>query len=147
MTRYFTHEEATRLLPVIRQSLREAQNQRAGFLLAESVLTEQKQRIAMAGGTSVNLNRIHALRDQRENALGRLKSAVEEITTHGVQIKDLEAGLLDFPTVYRDREVLMCWRAGEDAIEFWHGTEDGFAGRRPIDRDFLEHHRGDPGGF
>jgi hypothetical protein len=41
----------------------------------------------------------------------------------------------------------MCWRAGEDAIEFWHGTEDGFAGRRPIDRDFLEHHRGDPGGF
>lgn len=142
MARYFTHDEATRLLPAVRQSLEEAQRLRIAFHLAEGVLSAHKQRIAMAGGSSVNLNRVHALRDQRENALARLKASISDITAAGVQVKDLEAGLLDFPTLYRGREVLMCWRTGEDEIAFWHGLDEGFAGRKEIDADFLHHHSG-----
>ena len=51
----------------------------------------------------------------------------------GVAVKDVETGLLDFPSVRWGEEVLLCWRPGEPAVEWWHGPAEGFAGRRPID--------------
>jgi hypothetical protein len=50
-------------------------------------------------------------------------------------VKDPETGLLDFPALRGGEEVLLCWRAGEDAVEWWHGRDEGFAGRRRIDWD------------
>jgi hypothetical protein len=50
-----------------------------------------------------------------------------------VQLKDADTGLLDFPSMREDEEVLLCWRVGEEGIEWYHGLEDGFAGRRRID--------------
>ena len=59
----------------------------------------------------------------------------------GAQIKDLDIGLIDFLTMYRGREVLLCWKLGEEGIGYWHGTEEGFRGRKPIDDEFREHRR------
>jgi hypothetical protein len=50
----------------------------------------------------------------------------------GAQIKSLEEGLLDFPALRGDEEVLLCWKLGEDEIAYWHGLEEGFAGRKPL---------------
>jgi hypothetical protein len=61
----------------------------------------------------------------------------------GVLIKDLEVGLVDFPTLFRGEEVYLCWRMDEADIDHWHGIHEGFAGRRPIDRHFLDNHRGE----
>jgi hypothetical protein len=61
----------------------------------------------------------------------------------GVLVKDLDIGLIDFLTHYQGREVCLCWKLGEERIRFWHGTGEGFAGRKPIDGEFLENHRGD----
>jgi hypothetical protein len=58
-------------------------------------------------------------------------------------VKDLDIGLVDFPTTFNGVEVYLCWKLGEPGIEFWHGVEEGFRGRKPIDREFLENHRGD----
>jgi hypothetical protein len=58
-------------------------------------------------------------------------------------VKDLELGLLDFPTLYRGKEVCLCWRLGEPEIAFWHEVDEGYKGRKPIDQAFLENHRGD----
>ena len=55
----------------------------------------------------------------------------------GVEVKDLEVGLIDFPTLFRGEEVLLCWRFGEERIEQWHGLTEGFRGKRPIDEEFL----------
>jgi hypothetical protein len=60
-------------------------------------------------------------------------ACVEELAALGVQVKDLDSGLLDFPAVRNGEPVLLCWRVGEDHVGYWHGLEDGFAGRRPID--------------
>ena len=60
----------------------------------------------------------------------------------GAQIKDLDIGLIDFPTMYRGREVLLCWKLGEERIAFWHGTDEGFKGRKAINDEFREQHRG-----
>jgi hypothetical protein len=60
-------------------------------------------------------------------------ACVEELAVLGVQVKDMDSGLLDFPAVRDGESVLLCWRVGEDQVGYWHGLEDGFAGRRPID--------------
>jgi hypothetical protein len=51
----------------------------------------------------------------------------------GAQVKDADEGLVDFPALRDDEEVLLCWKVGEDEVAFWHGLEDGFAGRRPVE--------------
>jgi len=53
----------------------------------------------------------------------------------GVTVKDLDSGLLDFPSLRHGAEVELCWRVGEDAVAYWHGIGEGFAGRKPIDWD------------
>jgi len=62
-----------------------------------------------------------------------LQDVVDELTSIGVQLKDADAGLLDFPAVREGEDVLLCWRVGEPAVEWWHRVEDGFAGRQRID--------------
>jgi len=62
-----------------------------------------------------------------------VKDALAEIDATGVQVKDLDIGLLDFPCVVEGETVLLCWKLGEPAITHWHGVHEGFAGRKPID--------------
>lgn len=64
-----------------------------------------------------------------------LEQCLNQLAGLGVEVKDAETGLLDFPAVRGGEEVLLCWRAGEDAVEWWHPREEGFAGRRRIDWD------------
>jgi len=74
-----------------------------------------------------------------QSELGGLADAalacVERLEELGVVLKDLDLGLLDFPSERDGEEVLLCWRVGEDSVVFWHGLADGFAGRKPIDWD------------
>ena len=57
---------------------------------------------------------------------------VERLEAIGVLVKDLDSGLVDFPALHDGEEVLLCWRAGEDEVAFWHGADEGFAGRKPL---------------
>jgi hypothetical protein len=84
-----------------------------------------------------------AIEARREADIGNLTECVESIHELGVQVKDLDIGLIDFPTLYHGGEVLLCYRLGETGIGYWHDTSDGFAGRRKIDRDFVDHHSGE----
>ena len=65
-----------------------------------------------------------------------MQESIAEIDSIGVQVKDLESGLLDFPCRVDDEVVLLCWRMGESSIEHWHTMESGFQGRRPVDERF-----------
>jgi hypothetical protein len=62
-------------------------------------------------------------------------ACVDRLDELGVQIKDLDTGLLDFPALRDGTEVELCWQVGEGAVEHWHGIGEGFAGRKPIDWD------------
>jgi hypothetical protein len=71
--------------------------------------------------------------ERRVERQGReLAGIVERIHAAGAQVKDLAAGLLDFPSERDGETVLLCWRVGEDGIGFWHGLDEGFAGRKPL---------------
>jgi hypothetical protein len=143
MSRFFTLSDAERLLPEVEQAMREALRLYSVHQTADSKYQETLRRISMLGGALVNRDEIADLRSARDSTLVDVQSAVERIHEYGCQVKDLRTGLVDFPTMYRGTEVLLCWRFGEDRIRYWHGLEEGFRGRKPIDQDFLDNHRGD----
>lgn len=142
MPRHFRLEEAERLLPEVEHALREAISQKAEYQTAEGELNRATQHIRMAGGSRVSPGPFLALRARKDGATSALTAAVERVNELGAQIKDLDIGLIDFPTLYRGREVLLCWKIGEERIAYWHGTDEGFQGRKPINDEFREQHRG-----
>lgn len=144
MQRYFTLAEAEALIPQLTNSLRQAQEAQKDAKAAEEQILQQKYKVAMSGGSVVNINRSFALRDQCQHALERLKAIAQSLLLLGCQLKDLEKGLIDFPTFYEGNEVLLCWRLGEESIEYWHSMEEGFAGRKEIDDHFRVHHHKEP---
>ena len=131
MARTFTLEEANAVLvelrPVVeravlhRRKLADAQRHQAGL-------------ITRIGGNGGDLQpsdlREAAEAIQREAAA--VTECVERIDRAGVQIKSLEEGLLDFPAQRDGEEILLCWKLGEEEIQYWHGVDEGFAGRKPL---------------
>jgi len=142
MPRYFTVDQAEKVLPEVERALRDAIFQKAEYQAAEGELNRATQRIRMAGGSRVSPGPFLALRARKDAASTALNAAVERVNELGAQIKDLDIGLIDFPTRYDGREVLLCWKLGEERIAFWHGVDEGFRGRKPIDDEFRENHRG-----
>jgi hypothetical protein len=137
MARTFTLAEAENLLSVLESLLRSAIQAKA---LIEEVDAEQQSlanRIFINGGTLVDIVSVARRKAEREKSLQKAKDAVAEIDATGVQVKDLDIGLLDFPCVVGDEVILLCWKLGEKGITHWHGLEEGFAGRKPIDDRIL----------
>jgi len=131
--RTFTLDEALSLLPVLESLLRTAI---AGKKIMEDVegeMQELSHRIFLNGGTHVDVVAIARRKAERAKAEQRAKDAIAEIDSIGVQVKDLDIGLLDFPCEVEGQTVLLCWKMGEKSITHWHGTDEGFAGRKLID--------------
>ena len=89
-------------------------------------------RIFMNGGMSINVVELAGRKAAREKTFQRVKDAMDEISAIGVQVKDLDIGLLDFPCKVDGQVVLLCWKLGEKSITHWHGVSEGFAGRKPV---------------
>jgi len=138
LSRTFTLDEAQSLLPVLETLLRRAQEHGNRAAEIEVELEQLRQQIAVAGGMHVNVTRAARRRAVRDKSLQETKDALAEIEAIGVQIKDLEKGLLDFPCLLEGKTVLLCWKQGEAEIAFWHSVDDGFAGRKPIDARFSK---------
>ena len=132
--RTFTLDEAQSLLPVLESLLRTAMNAKK---IVDEVETEQQalqHRIFLNGGMFLNVVPLARRKAERAKAEQRVKDALAEIDATGVQVKDLDIGLLDFPCQVEGQTILLCWKLGEKAITHWHGVEEGFAGRKPIDQ-------------
>jgi hypothetical protein len=139
----FTLIEAESLLPEIGTMIGEAVALKTQYQEAEQGLQTFAHHVAMQGGVVVDREAVLQNRAQRDRYGESLKETVEKIQEYGCVIKDLDIGLIDFPTLFRGQEVYLCWKMGETGISHWHGVDEGFAGRKPIDRDFLDNHRGD----
>jgi len=140
--RFFTLHEAEAFLPEVERLLRSSIQAKQDYESGSAELNQIAQRITLMGGLLVRREEVVASRTRRDSSARVLKAAMERIEEIGCQVKDLETGLIDFPTLYRDREVYLCWKLGESGISFWHHIEDGFRGRQPINSDFLANHRG-----
>ncbi len=132
----FTLEEAQALLPVVEALLKRATDSKQAAETIEAEFTSLSRRIYLSGGMHVDITRIAARRAEMEELIQRARESVAEIDEIGVQVKDLDSGLLDFPCRMEDDVVLLCWKRGEPSIEHWHTVESGFQGRQPIDDRF-----------
>jgi len=144
MLRRFTLWEAERMLPQIREWIREAIDLKSQYDDAERAVQSLTERITMMGGIVADRQRATADKARRETSAQQLRKILEHFEETGCLVKDLEKGLVDFPTLFRGEEVYLCWKLDEPAIGFWHGVQEGFAGRKRIDQDFLDHHEGQP---
>ncbi len=131
--RTFTLEEAQALLPILESLLKQAIHGKKLIEEVDAELQETAHRVFLNGGTLVNVVHLARRKAEREKALQRLKDVIAEIDATGVQVKDLDIGLLDFPCRVEGEIILLCWKLGEATIAHWHSTTDGFAGRKPID--------------
>ena len=143
MPKRFTLAEAQRLIPHVDLLLRQALERKDDYEKAERAIQDFNERVMMMGGVMVDRHRALDNKSRRDAAASQLRDAIEAVQGTGCLIKDLDIGLVDFPTLFRGVEVYLCWKLGEKGIEFWHGVDEGFRGRKPIDQEFLDHHQGD----
>jgi hypothetical protein len=120
----FTVEEANILLPELRARLRSIRRERNRLRGYEAEIKRAGERAPEGGGSVYG--------SQYVLALNRILEEAQVIEEMGVQIKDFDRGLCDFPHLREGRVVLLCWQQGEDRIEWWHDVEGGFAGRQPL---------------
>jgi hypothetical protein len=136
--RLFTLTEAERTRREIEPVLIEAIELRKKLAPLVEELGAISAHIQWVGGSVVPYEKTARLRFEHDRLAESLKAALERIQATGCLIKDLDSGLLDFPAIINNEEVLLCWRLGEERIRFWHRHDEGFAGRKPLDP-------GDPG--
>jgi hypothetical protein len=125
----FTVEEADRALPLVRRITTDVRDEYRAW-------RERMTRYEIiAAATRVELGEDPeevALREELNRQAERIDGLLDELRTIGCELKDFEAGLVDFYALLEDRLVYLCWRLGEPRIEFWHEVDAGFAGRQPI---------------
>jgi len=131
--KYFNRHEAEELLPVIGEFLEEARKQKRALDSITAEISNAALRIMMLGGSSPPFAELNRKKTQRDKVAEQLARTVDEIQQTGCLIKDLEMGLVDFPSRREGEDVYLCWKLGEARIGYWHGIEEGFAGRKPLD--------------
>jgi hypothetical protein len=132
----FTLDEAQSMLPLVESLLKRALASKQAAEQIDDELSNLARRIHLTGGMFIDVRKVAARRSELEKEIDRARESISEIDEIGVQVKDLDTGLLDFPCTVDGEVVLLCWKSGEPAIEHWHTIESGFQGRQPIDERF-----------
>jgi len=138
-SKIFSLTEAERLRAQIEPILIEAMDSRRKLADLDAEMRSLSERIQRSGGMLVSYEKVAKRRMERNHLEDAVRSAVERIQSTGCVLKDLDVGLLDFPSRINDQEVYLCWRLGEDRIRFYHRQDEGFAGRKPIDPRDADH--------
>jgi hypothetical protein len=131
--KYFNRREAEELLPMIGQFLEDARKQKQALDSITAQISNAALRIMMLGGSLPPFAELNRQKTQGEKLAEQLNHLIEQIQQTGCVVKDVETGLVDFPSWRGGEEVYLCWKLGEERIGYWHGIEEGFAGRKPLD--------------
>ena len=131
MPEHYTRAEAEALLPRLGGLLRELQ------LLRDELADQEEQYTALRTRVLSNGHNMQGNTQRIKMAIAtttaQITQRIHAIAELGVILKDLEVGLVDFPAQRNGREVYLCWRLGEDHINWWHEVDSGFASRQPLE--------------
>ena len=131
--KYFNRREAEELLPLIGHSLKEALRIKKSADALHEDINRAATRIMVLGGSIPPYAELNRKKAAHDKAGSELREIIEKIQQTGCVVKDLEIGLVDFPSLRKGEEVYLCWKLGEARIAYYHGIEEGFAGRKPLD--------------
>jgi hypothetical protein len=129
--RYFTVQEANRAIGQLRPVVEQMVDHRRRLQAAQAMRAQLAEQAGSNGGDLTPAD-FADVEQELELEATALAVCVEQIQSAGAQVKDLELGLLDFPSLRDGEEILLCWQLGEDSIGYYHGTDEGFAGRKPL---------------
>jgi hypothetical protein len=131
--RLFSEEEANEALDVVAPLVERLVAARGRFVADGQRLAELRRKVAGNGG-GLDPARVQEAQDAVEEVANEIGLLVADLEEAGVQVKDLDRGLVDFPARHPQSGdlVLLCWHLGEDRVAFWHGLDEGFAGRKPL---------------
>ena len=131
--RLFSEDEANDALEVVEPLVERLVAARGRFVTEGRRLAELRRKVAGNGG-GLDPARVQEAQDAVEEVASEIGLLVADLEAAGVQVKDLDRGLVDFPARHPESGdlVLLCWHLGEDRVAFWHGLEEGFAGRKPL---------------
>ena len=118
--KHYTREEANALLPQIREWLKQLNHLRHSLAQKDKRIGGRLEQGEDLGGEMVN---------EYIRVVCGVRRILREFAGREIQLKDLERGLIDFPAIIGGKEVFLCWEQDEDAIEFWHDLDTGYAGR------------------
>jgi hypothetical protein len=119
--RWFTIEQANRTLPLVTRIVRDIVNAHERYTQLQGKLDD------MPGARE-----LPAIQEQLQASLERLQEYADELASVGIELKDPESGLIDFPGRHQGRDVYLCWKLGEDKVDHWHELHAGYAGRQPL---------------
>lgn len=121
-TKYFTVSEANKTLPLVKQ-------------IVEDIMRVGNELKSLAVQSSIDDD----VDSERNQKILRLEGYLEELKEIGCQFKayNFEVGLIDFPAIINEEEVLLCWRNDEESIKFYHRLDSGYAGRQPIPEEYF----------
>jgi hypothetical protein len=129
--RHFTLDQANALLTEVRPLAEQLVEHRRSLARAQSERRQFVNRIA-GNGAGVDPSELADLDERIAKALTGIARCVNAIHELGAVVKDPDEGLVDFPARIDGLDVYLCWKLGEDVIEYWHGIDEGFAGRKPL---------------
>jgi hypothetical protein len=132
-SKQFSLTEAERLRAQIEPILIEAMDARRRMAEFDDKLGAIAERIQRSGGMVVAYEKAAKMRIERNRLEEAIRAGIEQIHATGCLVKDLDVGLLDFPSRLNNEDIYLCWKLGEDRIRFYHRQDEGFAGRKPID--------------
>lgn len=130
----FTVSEANALLSTLAPLVHRLVEAHRAFRASEQLLDAFRARATMEGGVLPDRD-LSGAKAEAERLQAQIRGAIGEIEGLGCVVKDVDQGLVDFLSLRQGEHVFLCWRLGELAINFWHGLEEGFAGRKPIQAD------------
>ncbi|MGI0069768.1 MAG: DUF2203 domain-containing protein [Nitrosopumilaceae archaeon] len=126
MFSHFTLKEANAMLPSVIKKFKNLINIKNEVIRIQSELESNPKYMSSF--------KDYILKKQESNtAISNFYKAIEDIESVGVVIKSMDEGLLDFPSLMFNEEIWLCWKDGETEIKFWHGKDEGFNGRKPIE--------------
>lgn len=136
--KFFDLEQAEKLLPQLQRWLEIATGARKELAEIEQEYARMVEDVSLLGGRMIDVLHFSRRKQERKEWISQLQNTARKIEDSGCLLKDLEAGLVDFPCQVDGREVYLCWKSGETSIQFWHNTDEGFASRKPVDGKLLE---------
>ena len=132
MTRYFTLEEAQGLVNWLEGIFNDLSPLLKRLDELNDNIEQMENPVISNGVDDVVTERIESMERELSNTLSRINEEIQSIHKRGILIKSIQHGLVDFPYIFEDREVYLCWHSGEQEIKSWHEVDTGFADRQPL---------------
>lgn len=132
--RLFDRQEAERLLPELGNLLSDAREKKGRAESIEREFGQIQNRILLYGGIIPPHAQLAERKLERDSLVTAIRQRISEVESNGCVVKDLDQGLVDFPSIVNGEQVYLCWKLGEEHILYWHRTDEGFAGRKPLER-------------